>query len=253
MRLVSVDIETTGTDIVKDRVVQIGLCRLGEDGAALERHSRLINPGMSIPTEAFLVHGITDEMVKDQPRFKQIAWSLLEWLTGAAIVTFNGLRFDIPLLAEEFARCGIVWPESQTKVIDVRSLWTIYEPRTLAAAMSTYLANEAASDQHVEFHDAGFDAECALRVLQAQVRAHSLQDKTPDELAEMSLLDRRPVDPAGKFLRATDGQIVYGFGKHKDRPVDTERGYLRWMLDKGEGFPRRTLDVAQRLLNGEVF
>ena len=123
------DLETTGTDIHKDRIVEICVIKTGNDPKTYR-----FNPGMTIPKEASDVHGITNEMVANEPTFKQRAKSLYEYIKGEDILGFNSNSYDVPLLYREFERAGIIWDYSQNRFFDAGNLFKIFEPRTLEAA-----------------------------------------------------------------------------------------------------------------------
>jgi len=223
MIVLHLDIESTGVDPVKDSIVQIAYAI--DDAAPV---STLINPGTPIPAEATEVHGITDEMVKDAPTFRQISKSLYERLIAAEILSgFNVKSFDLPLLSEEFARVGITWPVERPKIIDVYRLYTHWYPRKLANAVATYCGRE-----QTDAHDAGGDVIDSRDVL-------AVMRQRPDfEAVLAETHDKGQIDLAGKIVRDADGDAVYTFGQHKGRKLREEPGFAKWMLQRD--FPADT-------------
>ena len=159
--IVFFDLETTGVEVAKDRIVEIGIVKLFPDGTR-ESKVRLINPTIPIPEEAAEVHGITDDKVKGEPTFKQLAKNLHAYLKGCDLGGYNSNRFDVPLLVEEFLRCGIEFPEPTTNMIDVFKIFTINEQRTLEAAVKFYC------DKDLEdAHSAEADINATIDVFEA--------------------------------------------------------------------------------------
>ncbi len=226
--LCAVDTETTGPDPHVDRIVAVAVVRVEPDGETVSRH-RLINPGRPIPAAATAVHGLTDVRVADQPPFRRVARSLAAVLTGADLVAFNA-PFDLAVLAAEFARAGVPFDLSGRRVLDPLAVFRRHHPRTLAAAVRTYLGRE-----HAAAHDALADARAALAVLDAQIAAHALP-------ADPAGLHRAlwPVDVGGKLAPA-GGDFALTFGKHRGRPLRAvaaaDPGYLRWLLRDGRLLP----------------
>ena len=217
MKIIHLDLETTSADITSARIVQIAFAIDNE-----EPRQRLINPGVPIPAEATAIHGITDEMVADAPTFRQVARALLEKLTEADVISgFNIESFDLPLLSEEFARVGIVWPAERPKIIDVYKLYTHWYPRKLANAVATYCGREQTAA-----HDAGGDVIDSRDVL-------AVMQQRPDFAeALVETHDKGQIDLAGKLVRDADGDALYTFGQHKGRKLREEPGFARWMLSK---------------------
>lgn len=222
--LVIFDLETTGTDIAKDRIVQIAFIKIMPDGTQIKKES-LINPGIPIPKGASDVHGITDDMVKDKPTFANIAKSLITYFEGCDYAGYNIISFDIPLLHEEFLRCGLELPKGS--LVDSCNIFKKREERTLSAAVKFYCDEEM-----VDAHDAMNDVVASLKILEAQTVRYSDLPKTIEELAEYSKYSdsKVTVDYAGWFTIDGDGDYVFGRGKHKDVKVRKELGFLEWML-----------------------
>ena len=237
--LVFFDLESTGIDVSRDRIVQISALKLKPDGMR-ETRTRLINPGMPIPPEATAIHHITDEAVRGQPQFKEIARGILEFFHESDIAGYNSNRYDLPLLVEEFSRCGIAFPEPGAKLIDVLTIYHKKEARSLAAAYRFYC------DKKLEHaHDAEADVEATLEVFLSQIDRYEDIGTTVEALHVYCESDAI-VDYAGKLRRNEKGEIVYAFGKNKGKNVLQDPGYAEWMLKSD--FPESTKSVLRRLL-----
>jgi DNA polymerase-3 subunit epsilon len=220
--LISLDLETTGTDIKNDRIVEIGLVTL-RSGGSVESKRRLVNPGIKIPPEMTTIHGISDKDVENEPLFSKIAKSLAEILSNCDITGYNIIGYDVPLLTEEFKRCGIVWPTS-CKIVDAMQIMNVQERRTLAWALSYYSKTELSNA-----HSAEADAQAAMTVLQCQAdRYHAW---TVEELLKLQS-DPTWFDATGKFRYLPDKNIVCNFGKHSGQPLtQIQTDYLYWILN----------------------
>lgn len=241
--IVFLDLETTGVDPVVDRIVEISMVKVHPDGRK-EVKTRRINPEMPIPPQATAVHGISDEDVKDCPKFKEIAKSLAAWIEGADMAGYNSNKFDIPVLAEEFLRAGVDVNLKKRKFVDVQNIFYRMEQRTLVAAYKFYCGKEL-----VDAHSAEADTMATYEVLKAQL------DRYPEELqndveflSEFSQRDNS-VDFAGRIVYNENGVECFGFGKHKGRPVcdvfREEPSYYSWMMN-GD-FPAYTKKVITEL------
>lgn len=229
--LVVLDLETTGTDTQKDRVVELALV-FAAPGTEPITWSTRVNPGIPIPPAASEIHGIWDWDVQDAPSFRDLAAELTSRLTSIPAVSgYNARRFDVPLLRAEFERAGAPFPLEGVPVIDPLDIWTSKHPRTLAGAVETFCGVRLEGA-----HSARVDALAALDVLLAQLTAHPDLPKTPPELAQACLPEdaKRWVDPDGKLVKDAAGRVCIGFGKHKGTPLPAVPvDYLRWALDKG--------------------
>lgn len=240
------DLETTGTRIGQDRIVQIGILRLLPDGSR-ESYQTLVQPGMPIPAEATAVHGITDDDVKDAPELGTIALHLFAQLVGCDLAGFNGLRFDIPFLAEELHRVGHSWDHASLRVVDVQRIYHLMEPRNLSAALKFYCGKD-----HAGAHDALADVEATVDVLLAQLEQYAdrLQGNV-DFLGELSGDRKRSPDAAGKLAFNADGAIALAFGKYKGWTLENigrnDPGYLQWLMTKAE-LPGSTLSIMKKAL-----
>lgn len=241
--LVFFDLETTGTDTAKDRIVEISILKIHPNGKE-ETKTKLINPGMPIPPGSTEVHGITDEDVKDAPTFKQIAKSLAEFMEGADIAGFNSSRFDVPLLAEEFLRAGVDYDFSKRKMIDVQIIFHKKEQRTLEAALKFYCGKEL-----TDAHSAEADTRATYEVLKGQLDMYPDLENDVDFLAKEFASYNNNVDLAGRIILNDDGVEVFNFGKHKGKPVAdilrTEPSFFSWIMDAD--FPLNTKQVLTRI------
>lgn len=240
------DLETTGTRIGQDRIVQIGIVRLMPNGER-QSYQTLVNPGMPIPAEATAVHGITDAMVQDAPSLEAVADRIRDELEGCDLSGFNLLRFDIPMLAEEFHRVGIHWDHLSCRVVDVQRIFHRMEPRDLSAALRYYCGRE-----HGGAHDALADVEATADVLLAQLdRYGDTLRPDVDFLGEFSGDRQRTPDPAGKLRFDDGGRICLGFGKYAGWSLEqigrNDPGYLQWLMTKAE-LPGTTLAVMRNAL-----
>ncbi len=237
--LVFFDLETTGIDIARDRIVQMAVMKVFPDGRE-ELKTRLINPGIPIPPAATAVHHIADADVAGAPSFRDLAPGIQELFHGADIGGFNSNRFDIPLLVEEFARCGISFPDPDSKLIDVQVIYHKKEERTLAAAYRFY-CNKSLDDAH----DAEADVRATVEVFRRQLDTYTDIGRTVEEIHAFCNSDAI-VDFGRKLARNQKGEIIYAFGKNRGKPVTDDPGYAEWML--GGDFPESTKVVLRRIL-----
>ncbi len=241
--LIFFDLETTGLDCQKDRVVELSAKKLNPDGSQSSLHY-LINPGMDIPQEATDIHGITNGMVADKPLFCDIAEAVYAFFKDSDLAGYNILRFDIPFLMEEFHRCKM-YPIllTETKVVDVYSLYTKKEPRDLASAVRYFCKEE-----HDNAHSAQADVEATMKVLKHQLIHYNDLEPTVSYLYQFSCDSDNAIDFSGKFGRNKKGQIVYKFGKYKDKVVDLDNAehqdYFNWIIEKSN--PSVEMQMAVR-------
>lgn len=249
--LVFFDLETTGIQISQDRIVEIALLKVMPDGST-EKKVHLVNPTIPIPEEAAMIHGIRNEDVADKPTFKELAIELEQFLKGCDLGGYNVVRFDIPLLVEEFLRVDIDFDLSRCKLIDAQKIFFMMEQRTLAAAYQFYCGKEL-----VGAHGAEADNDATYEVFKAQVAKYEGQeakDTTGKVIGKIEnkmesihqLVASNMVDLAGRIVTNGKGEKVFNFGKHKGKSVahilQREPGYYDWMM-KGD-FP---LDTKRRL------
>ena len=240
--IVFFDLETTGVATAKDRIVEISMVKVLPDGEQIVK-TRKLNPGMHIPAEATAIHGITDEDVKDEPTFAQVAKSLELFIRGCDFGGFNSIRFDLPVLVEEFLRAGVDVDFKRRKFIDVQNIFHKKEQRTLVAAYKFYC------DKDLEdAHSAEADTLATYEVLMAQLERYPDLENDIDKLAEFSTRGEAAAY-AGRILFNEKGEEVFGFGKYKGRPVAevfrAEPSYYAWMMN-GD-FPLYTKKVITEI------
>ncbi|MEG0807579.1 MAG: 3'-5' exonuclease [Alistipes sp.] len=222
------DLETTGVDTAKDRIVEISLVKVMPDGEEIIK-TRKLNPGMSIPPESTAIHGITDEDVKDAPTFVQVAKSLEQFIRGCDFCGFNSNRFDLPVLVEEFLRAGVDVDFKRHKFIDVQNIFHKKEQRTLVAAYKFYCKKELN-----DAHSAEADTLATYEVLKAQLECYPDLENDMDALADFSSRGEW-ADFAGRIIFNEKGEEIFGFGKYKGRSVAeifrSEPSYYAWMMN----------------------
>ena len=237
------DLETTGLDIAKDRIVELCYIRVEPNGNE-EARSMRINPEMHIPEVASSVHGITDDDVKDCPTFADVAPQLAATFEGCDLAGFNSNRFDLPLLAEEFMKAGVNIDLSHVQAIDVQNIYHKLEKRTLAAAYKFYCGRDLENA-----HSALADTQATYEVLQAQLDHYpnDLQNDV-DFLAEFSRMNRN-IDFAGRFVYDESGKELINFGKYKGKAIQDvlsrDPGYYSWIM-QGD-FTLNTKQVLTKL------
>lgn len=232
------DLETTGTNITTDRIVEISMIKIMPNGEEKERTLR-INPEMPIPAEATAVHHITDEDVAHCRTFKEIAKDLAQSFVGCDIAGFNSNRFDIPMLDQEFQRVGVKFDFTKPRFIDVQTIFHKKEQRTLVAAYKFYCGKDLEAA-----HSANADTRATYEVLKAQLDRY---DDLPNDIAALSeySAQNHNVDLAGRVIYNDKHQEVINFGKYKGQLVEDvlkkDVGYYSWIL-QGD-FPQNTKDV----------
>lgn len=224
------DLETTGVDVKRDRIVQIGLCFCDQNLEVTEERNRLINPELPIPVEASDVHGITNEMVKDRPTFKQIAKSLYSAIKGRVMIGYNSNWFDRPLLFNEFRRAGIEPLMSDFIFIDACSIFKRKEERTLTAAMKFYCDKELEGA-----HDALIDVKATREVFMKQLEFYNDIGSDLEEISMYSAYDCVHLDASGFIVKNKQNEIVFGYGKHSGKKIkDVDPGYIDWIVYKSD-------------------
>ena len=226
--LVFFDLETTGIDIAKDRIVEISMVKVMPNGEEIVK-TRRINPGMPIPPESTAIHGITDEDVKDCPKFKEIAKSLAAQIEGCDLAGFNSNRVDIPMLAEEFLRAGVDVDLNRRKFIDVQTIFHKMEQRNLTAAYKFYCNKDLTNA-----HSAEADTMATYEVLKAQLDRYPELENDVNFLSKYSSFTNN-VDFAGRMVYNEKGQEVINFGKYKGRLVEevlkSDPSYYAWIMN----------------------
>jgi DNA polymerase III subunit epsilon len=241
------DLEATGTDVLQDRIVDVCVLRL-EPGGGETKFSSLVNPGSPIPKEATDIHGITDAMVANEPRFKDLVPRLLEIFEGADLSGFNAAKYDIPLMSAEFKRAGTDWPAPGRRVIDAYVIFARQERRDLTAAYKFYCGKTLEGA-----HRAEADTLATAEILQAQVKRYADLPKDSAGLGNwcaQTYPDR--VDAEGKFIWKA-GEAAFGFGnKHRGKSLRevavADPSYLSWMIEKGNFSPEVAALCRQALL-----
>jgi len=240
--LVFLDLETTGTNVGSDRIVEISFLKLNIDGSR-EQKSWRINPGIPIPAGATKVHGITDEDVKNAPKFAELAGEFRNFLEHCDLAGYNILKFDLPLLAEEFARANCDFDAGSPAIVDVQNIFHKMEQRTLSAAYKFYCDKNL-----VNAHSAEADTLATFEVLLAQLERYDTLPHDVPALHSFSVTNHN-VDLAGRIIYNETGVEIFNFGRFKGKPVAevfrTELGYYDWMMN-GD-FPSNTKTVITRL------
>ena len=237
--IVFFDLETTGVDTAKDRIVEVSMIKIMPDGEEIVR-TRRINPQMHIPEQATAIHGITDEDVKDCPTFAQVAKSMAQFIDGCDFGGFNSNRFDLPMLVEEFLRVGVDVDFKNRKFVDVQNIFHKMEERTLVAAYRFYCNKDL-----TEAHSAEADTLATYEVLKAQLDRYDILENSIESLAKFSTRVET-ADYAGRIAYNDKGEEIFTFGKYKGIPVrkvfeEIDPSYYSWLMN-GD-FPAYTKKV----------
>jgi DNA polymerase-3 subunit epsilon len=239
-----IDLETTGVNLSLDRIVEIAIVKIMPDGTRVTKR-KIINPEMPIPQQSSDIHGITDEMVKDAPTFKQAANEIKQFLENCDLGGYNSNRFDVPVLMEEFLRAELDVDLSDRRMIDVQHIFYTMEPRTLTAAYKFYCQKELANA-----HSAEVDINATIEVLESQLERYEKLGNSVDSILN-TIGEDKVVDYARRFCFDDKGIEVFNFGKFKGKPVidilRSEPQYYDWMM-KGD-FPKHTKKKLTELLN----
>jgi DNA polymerase III subunit epsilon len=245
------DLETTGTNITQDRIIEIAVIKMLPSGE-VQRKTNLINPERPIPSASSAIHGIFDHDVADKPTFKAVARDYSRFMEGADLSGFNILKFDVLVLVEEFLRAGVEFDYERKRIIDAQKIYHMMEKRNLAAALKFYCDKDLKDS-----HTAEADTEATMAVLMAQVARYENKEVTDglgnsvgyvknDMEALHQLTASDMIDLAGRMVKNEKGEAIFNFGKHRNRPVLTvlkdEPSYYDWMMN-GE-FP---LDTKRKL------
>jgi DNA polymerase III subunit epsilon len=248
------DLETTGTDICKDRIVEISLLKVMPSGEEILK-TRKVNPTIPIPLETSMIHNIYDEDVKEEPTFAQIAGTIQDFMKGCDLGGYNLIKFDIPILAEEFLRAGLDFDITNRSIVDVCRIFHQMEQRTLTAAYKFY-CNKAL----VNAHSAEADTIATYEILKSQISRYEnvpmAGAESPDEFPVVNDIPKlhrftfqNTADLSGRIVFNPEGKEVFNFGKFKNVPVEVvlmkEPGYYDWMM-RGD-FPLYTKKVLTRI------
>ncbi|MDP4224018.1 MAG: 3'-5' exonuclease [Bacteroidota bacterium] len=236
------DLETTGINVSSDRIVEISILKVSPGGKE-EWMSTRINPEMPIPPKATAIHGIRDEDVADAPAFKEIARNLKAFLEGCDLAGYNAIKFDIPVLAEEFLRVNVDFDIRKRKYIDPQVIFYKKEQRTLAAAYQFYCNRNLENA-----HSSRADVSATFEVLKAQLDKYKDLENNVDRLADFSSFNNI-VDFAGRIILDENGVEIFNFGKHKGKSViavlKEEPSYYSWMMN-GD-FPLYTKKILSEI------
>ena len=246
------DLEATGLNITKERIVEIAILKINPDGSE-ERFKTLINPEITISEEVTKIHGITNEDVKNAPTFSQILDKIIGFINDADLAGYNSNKFDIPLLAEELLRAGSSYDLSNKKFIDVQNIFHKMEQRTLVAAYKFYCEKEL-----IDAHDAMNDTNATWEVLKAQLERYESLENNVSFLSTFSK-NGNSLDFAGRLATNDKNEAIYNFGKHKGKTVKEvhklEPGYYSWFISPQTDFPLHTKqklkEVMESLKNDE--
>jgi DNA polymerase III subunit epsilon len=226
--LAFIDLETTGINISTDRIVEISVLKINPNGKE-EWMSTRINPEMPIPPKSTAIHGITDQDVVNSPTFKEIAKKLTAFLEGTDLAGYNAIKFDIPVLAEEFLRVNIDFNFRKRKYVDPQVIFHKKEQRTLSAACLFYCNRELENA-----HSSKADTQATYEVLKSQLDRYNDLENDVEKLADFSTFNDI-VDFAGRIIYDENGIEIFNFGKHKGEPVETvfreEPSYYSWMMN----------------------
>lgn len=236
------DLETTGTSISKDRIVEMAVLKLYPEGNQEKKEWR-VNPEQPIPEEVSNVHGIYDDMVANKPTFKALSNEIYSFIKGCDLAGYNSDRFDIPLLVEELLRAEIPFDFKNIKTVDVQTIFHKMEARTLAAALKFYCSKEL-----TDAHTAQADTQATHDVLLAQLDRYAELEPNIKFLNTFSTR-RKTADFAGFVIYNKEGDMCFGFGKHKGKKVTNvlaqEPGYFGWVLNAD--FPRFTKKILTEI------
>jgi DNA polymerase III subunit epsilon len=254
------DLETTGINVTLDRIIEIAVIKVMPNGEVIKK-SNIVNPTIPIAPESTAIHGISNEDIKDKPTFKEVAKEYARFFEGADLAGFNILKFDVPVLVEEFIRADVEFDYSRKKLIDAQKIFHMMEKRTLSAAFKFYCDKEI-----TDAHSAEADTQATLEVLYAQIARYENQEVTDglgkkvgviqnDMEALHQLTASNLVDLAGRMVRNEKDEVIFNFGKHKGKVatqvLKDEPSFYDWMM-KGD-FPldtkRRLTEIKLRGLN----
>ena len=240
--IVFFDLETTGVNIVNDRIVEISILKVFPNGNK-ESRTWLINPTIKIPKETTAIHGITDEKVANEPTFKEIHKDILEIIKNCDLGGYNSDKFDIPLLAEEFLRCEYDFSMKNINTVDVQNIFHKLEQRTLTAAYKFYCQKNL-----LNAHSAEADTLATYEILLAQIEKYDELENNIDYLSNFSRM-RKSIDLAGFIYENDNKKAVFSFGKYKNQEIDdvleNDPGYFSWIMKSD--FPNYTKKILSQL------
>lgn len=239
------DLEATGLNITKERIVQIAILKINPDGSE-EKFESLINPEIEISEEVTKIHGIKNEDVINAPTFAQIADKIVEFIKNADLAGYNSNKFDIPLLAEELLRAGNSFDISTKRFVDVQNIFHKMEQRTLVAALKFYCNKEL-----VNAHNAMSDTTATWEVLKAQLEKYPELEGNIDYLSKFTK-NGNTIDFAGRLAYNDKNEPIYNFGKHKGKTIkevnQLEPGYYSWFVSPQTDFPLHTKQKLKEII-----
>ncbi len=258
--IVFFDIESTGLNVIQDRIIQIALIKYFKDGRSPEELALLVNPGIPISAEAMSVHGITPDDIRDQPKFGAVAKQIYDFIGDADLSGYNSDRFDLPMLTEELYRHGFDLKPEERRSIDVQKIFYKMEPRTLKAAYKVFCGKEL-----VDAHDALADVRATVEVLAGQLKKYEGVDyvdgdgfvtkapiKNDMEALHSFLSDYSIVDYTQRLRRDAKGDIIFNFGKYnKQRVADVfrrDQNYYHWIMQKD--FSAQVKKIVKSIMDG---
>ncbi|MCP9235020.1 3'-5' exonuclease [Lewinella sp. JB7] len=240
--LVFFDLEATGLNLTRDRIVQIAMIKMFADGRPTQELEMKINPTVPVSAEAAAIHGLTDADLQNEPTFADVARKIYDFIGNADLAGYNSNRYDVPLLQEEFYRAGLFFDTNQRRLIDAQHIFYQMEPRTLGAALKFYAGKEMENA-----HDALADVRATVDVFRGQLKHYAGATYRKDDGTEIQPFesldsvaefckDNRFLDATRRIKRGPDGTPIFNFGKHAGKPVAEvfakEPSYLKWILDK---------------------
>ncbi|MEN9446399.1 MAG: hypothetical protein RL728_911 [Bacteroidota bacterium] len=241
------DLEATGLNITKERIVQIAILKINPDGSE-EKFESLVNPQIHISEEVTKIHGVKNEDVANAPTFKEIAEKIVAFIENADLAGYNSNKFDIPLLAEELLRAGNNFDISTKKFIDVQNIFHKMEQRTLVAALKFYCNQELENA-----HNAMSDTTATWEVLKAQLNRYPELEGNIDFLSKFTK-NGNTIDFAGRLAYNDNNEPVYNFGKHKGKTIREvnliEPGYYSWFISPQTDFPLHTKQKLKEIMDG---
>ena len=243
--IVFFDLETTGVNIVKDRIVEISILKVFPNGNK-ESKTWIINPTIPIPNETTQIHGITDEKVKNEPTFKELFLKIYDLIKDCDLAGYNSNKFDIPLLIEEFLRCDKNFSINNFKAIDIQNIFHKMEQRTLSAAYKFYCNKEL-----INAHSAEADTVATYEILLAQLEKYDELKNDTNFLSEFSQRGGKNIDMAGFIKENEKNQAILTFGKNKGRTLESiyneNPGYFSWVIKAD--FPQFTKNILKDFIN----
>ncbi len=246
--IVTLDLETTGIWVEKDKIIEVGMVRLTPEGKK-QTYVKRVNPGMPIPKNATLIHNITDDDVRDAPAFKDIAQEVLEFIGDSDLGGFSILRFDLPLLERELSEAGLIFRWGEREIYDAQKIYHIHEKRDLTAAYSLYCAKDLK-----DVHSSLGDAEATIEILEAQVKRYGSPEAGLESLKDFDYERSSAYFDKERKFSWWNGELYPAFGKYRMKKhikdiLKSDRPYLKWILTKD--FSEEIKTMVGNVLEGE--